>query len=849
MTVFRSALFCCLLAVAAPVIAQVSLPTPLGSSSAGSTLKSPDAFLPHRLGEQFTPHHWLNAYFEQLAASATTTMRLEKYGLTNEARPLQIALFSSPENMIRLEQIRLNNLRMAGTIPGEPDMTKPVAIVWISMSVHGNEPSGSEASMALAYQLASQSDPQVRAWLQNTVVILDPSLNPDGYDRYTHWNRSVSNLLKNTSADAREHREPWPGGRVNHYYFDLNRDWAWATQAETRQRLVLYHRWLPHVHPDEHEQGINEPYYFAPAAEPMHDYITPWQRDFQTQIGKNHAQYFDANGWLYFTKEVFDLFYPSYGDTYPMYNGSIGMTYEQAGGPRGGRAIVNDVQDTLTLHDRIAHHLTTSLSTIETTSKNASKVVENFRQYYQRSTAQPPGPYKAFVIRDANDPNKINTLCSLLDRHQIRYGRAGNPLSGVKAFDYATGKEATVTINSNDVVISAYQPKAILLQILFEPESRLSDSLTYDITAWSLPYAHGLEAYALKDRLEPKKPYEPYRANEIRLVASPYAWCVHRRSLAEAQFVSDLLQKGVKIRTATKPFSMADQQFAAGAFVITRADNRLLAAADLDVLVKSAGAKANVQLHPIFSGFSEKGNDFGSDAFAPVSTPEVALVYGDDVDENAYGHVWYFFERELGYPITPIPLDRIHRVKMSSFTTLIFPNGNYSLSEKQQKIVSDWVKEGGHLIACEGAVKAFADKEGFDLKTKAEAKKDSLAAPKPYLSRERMGASDNNPGAIVKAKVDNTYPLGYGLPDYYFSLKTTADAYDIPEKAETAIWLEDSYQRYGFIGARVKGRLKKSPIAAVSRLGGGQVIYFTDSPLFRCFWQQGKMLFANALFF
>jgi hypothetical protein len=269
------------------------------SLSAQISYKSPDQFLPHRLGEQFTPHYLLTDYFEYLASAAPATMKLERYGATNEARPLQIAIFSSAENMARLEQIRLNNLGLAGlNSKSETLVGGPIAIVWLSMSVHGNEPSGSECSMLLAYQLASQTDPEVQAWLKNTVVILDPSLNPDGYDRYTHWYRGASNRLKNANNDSREHREPWPGGRTNHYYFDLNRDWAWATQVETQQRLVVYQHWLPHVHADLHEQYIDNPYYFAPAAEPMHDYITPWQRDFQTQIGENHARYFDDKGWL-----------------------------------------------------------------------------------------------------------------------------------------------------------------------------------------------------------------------------------------------------------------------------------------------------------------------------------------------------------------------------------------------------------------------------------------------------------------------------------------------------------------------------------------------------------------------
>lgn len=819
----------------------------LESLSAQKKVQGPDEFLPHRLGEAFTPHYLLTDYFEYLAANVPATMKLERYGLTNENRPLQVAFFSSSENMARLEDIRLNNLRMAGTLDGAPDPTNPVAIVWISMSVHGNEPSGSESSMELAYRLATQSDPQIKEWLKNTVVILDPALNPDGYDRYTSWNRMSGNLQKNVHPDAREHREPWPGGRPNHYYFDLNRDWAWATQVESRNRLQLYHQWLPHVHPDVHEQGINDPYYFAPAAEPMHDYITAWQREFQARIGKNNAQYFDQKGWLYFTKEIFDLFYPSYGDTYPMYNGSIGMTYEQAGGPRGGRAIMTEIHDTLTLHDRIAHHLTTCLSTIEVSSKNAPALVENFREYYRRTSTQPQGQYKTFVIRSTNDPNKIQTLCDLLDLHHIKFGMAGANTNGIKAFDYVSGKDATVNIREDDVIISAYQPKSVLVQVLFEPESRLSDSVTYDITAWALPYAHGLEAYALKDRMEPKKTYGRKFMPPIIAKATPYAWFFRRHSMNDMQFLSVLFQKGVKVRTATKSYQMGDQSYEPGTFVISRIDNRQMAD-NLDVLLNRHAEQYSVRLYPAFSGMADKGYDIGSDAFSILEKPDVAIVYGEDADANSYGHTWYYFEQELGYPITPIPLDKLHRVHLGDFSTLIFSDGSYTLTERQMEIIQNWVKEGGHLIVSDGAVKAFADKEGFLLKLK-EAAKDSFSASRPFLARERAGASEQLPGAIIKAKVDNSHPLAYGLPDYYFSLKTNTNIFQIPTDADTPVYLGDTLQTYGFIGSKVRPRLKDSPIATVQSMGSGRVIYFVDNPLFRCFWQQGKLLFANAVFY
>ncbi|MCB0525103.1 MAG: zinc carboxypeptidase [Lewinellaceae bacterium] len=810
--------------------------------------KSPNEFLPYKLGDKFTPHHLLNSYFEYLASVSGSTMRLEKYGFTYEDRPLQIAIISSPENISRLEEIRTNNLNLAGLGKGSGSEKDPIAIVWISMSVHGNEPSGSEASMLLAYDLATQTNPNIKQYLKNTVVILDPSLNPDGYDRYTHWNRGVSNLEKNTKSESRQHREPWPGGRVNHYYFDLNRDWAWATQQESRQRLIAYHRWLPHVHPDIHEQGVNDPYYFAPAAEPMHELITDWQKDFQTEIGENNARHFDNNGWLYFTKEIFDLFYPSYGDTYPTFNGAIGMTYEQAGGPYGGRAIEMLNGDTLTLENRIKHHYTTCLSTIEVSSKKAAEIVEKFKDYYATTSAKPQGRYKAFVIREVNDQNKVNKLCVLLDRHHIEYGRVGAGLSGVKAFDYSSGKEIRASINPNDLVISAYQPHSVLVQALFEPEPILLDSLTYDITAWALPFAHGLDAYALTERLDPKLPRNTYIAPETRITASPYTWCIHRSSIAELKLISSLMLQGVKVRTAMLPFDLADQHFREGSFVINRADNRTMQYT-LDNLIIEEAKAANVKLHPIFSGYSMKGSDLGSENFRLLNTPDVAMVYGDDVDKNAYGYAWYFFEQDLGFPFSAIRIDQVNGNDLDAFNTLILPDGKYKFTDAELEHVKDWVQNGGHLIAMEGAIKPFQDQSGFDVKLKESPKRDSSSHRLAFGSRQRDGLSDGIPGAIIQTKVDHTHPLGFGLPDIYYSLKTSPDIYQIPEDSDTPIQINSGFTSFGFIGSRVKPQLTDTPVVTFQKKGSGYMVFFMDNPIFRGFWEEGKILFGNALFY
>ncbi|MCK7556151.1 M14 family metallopeptidase [Chitinophaga sedimenti] len=411
------------------------------------TPPSPEQFLGYPLGKRFTPHYKVVDYFKQVAA-ASSQVKLEEYGSTYEGRPLLLATVASPENAGRLEAIRKNNLQLAGVEPGSGSTAMP-AVVWLSYNVHGNEAVSTEAAMQTLYELVRPGNTQSQEWLRNTVVIIDPCLNPDGRDRYVNFYNANANKKPDVSRFAREHKEPWPGGRANHYYFDLNRDWAWQTQVETQQRVVKYNQWMPQVHVDFHEQGIDDPYYFAPAAEPFHDVITPWQREFQVKIGKNNAKYFDEKGWLYFTKEVFDLFYPSYGDTYPTYNGAIGMTYEQGGSGRAGLAVLMETGDTLTLSDRIAHHYTTGMSTIEVTAANAQKLLEQFQRYFTDAKTKPVGDYRSYVVKSGGNPEKLSALAEMLRRNDIRFGY-GAGIGKANGFDYFTGKTSEFNIDKND---------------------------------------------------------------------------------------------------------------------------------------------------------------------------------------------------------------------------------------------------------------------------------------------------------------------------------------------------------------------------------------------------------------
>ncbi|RYD82045.1 MAG: zinc carboxypeptidase [Sphingobacteriales bacterium] len=808
-------------------------------------LKSPDQFLGYKLGERFTPHYKIVQYFEHAAAAAPQLMKLEKYGETNEGRPLMLASISSPENMGRLEEIRTNNLKLTGLQAGTGNTSSP-AIVWLSYNVHGNEASSSEVSMKTLYELLSGSNAQARQWLKNLVVLIDPCLNPDGRDRYVNWYNQVVGKHFNASVIAREHSEPWPGGRTNHYNFDLNRDWAWQTQVESKHRLVKYQQWMPQVHVDFHEQGYQSPYYFAPAAEPLHEVITPWQRDFQTTIGKNHARYFDENGWLYFTKEYFDLFYPSYGDSYPIYNGSIGMTYEQAGHGMAGLAIVAGEEDTLKLTDRIAHHFTTSISTLEVAAKNADGLMKEFKKYFDDNNNGLIGEYKTYIVSGA-EQGKLDGLKKLFDNNKIVYSYASRA-APVKTYNYLTGKEETYTIKENDLLISSYQPKASLVKVLFEPVSKLFDSATYDITAWALPYVYGVQAYASKERINGKSTAPAF--NSITLPTNGYGYLVNYNAFNDGQLLAALLKHNIKVRFAEKDFSYNGAKYNRGSLVVLKKGNE-----DKIQQFLELAAKLNSKVNMVASGFMESGFDFGSDKLRLISKPNVAMLTGEEADGNAAGEVWHLFEEQLNFPITLINSTDLRTTSLKNIDVLILPNGYYKmLSDKDQAAeLKAWIRQGGRLIALDNVTTALGEIDASMKLKKAEDKpEDSKADPyadlKKYGNRERDWLVNNVPGAIYKVELDNTHPLAFGYGTSYYSLKLSSTIFEFGKDSWNVGVVKKDKQTAGFVGSKLREKIVDGTVIGVTTMGRGQVIYFADDPIFRSFWENGKLMFTNAVF-
>lgn len=808
----------------------------------GQPVKSPSAFLGYPLGEHFTPHFAVINYFDYIAKERPNHVKLYHYGKTYEGRDLIYSVISDESNMKQLEKIRINNLRLTGLVSDQPGNTDMPAVVWLSFNVHGNEASSTEVAMQMLYELASGENLKAAEWLKNTVIIIDPSLNPDGRDRYVNWFNGMVGKNPNPMMFSREHIEPWPGGRPNHYYFDLNRDWAWQSQLETQNGMEAYHQWMPTVHVDFHEQYYDSPYYFPPAAEPMHEVITPFQRSFQSVVGKNNARYFDKMGWLYFTGEFFDLFYPAYGDTYPLYNGAIGMTYEQAGHSMGGISIAFD-GDTLTLAQRIQHHLTAGLSTIETASAHQTDLNQAFQTFFQQTIKNGNGIYKTYIL-DGSNQGKLKALKTLLDRNKIQYGFAGKK-SVVKGYRYFSGKTESYQTQSNDLIVSTLQPKGVLVRTLFEPESKLSDSLTYDITAWALPYVFGIDAYATPEVIT----FSEAVSTPVKNVPDDaYGYLASYNSIESGKFLAAMLKSGIKVRVSASPFSYQGNKYEAGTLIVLKSGNKEKIASLLNL-----AKQFEVALVPVNTGMMDAGVDFGSDKISQVNNLRVGMLANDRLNEHSVGAIWHFFDQQLNYPISLFSSSNPNKLPLKDLDVIILADGWYEgiNSKEGNDELKDWLKNGGRLIAIgNAAIQMTSGEWGVTKKNgnTEELDKTNYNLVKRYGDRIRQSISNFVPGAIYKVNIDNTHPLGYGYPDVYYTLKTESVIFEFLSSGWNVGVIKKDALVAGFVGKNVMTNMHDGTVIASQSFGRGSITYFLEDPLFRSFWENGKLFLINAVF-
>ena len=813
------------------------------NTAPGQVIQTPGQFLGYDLGERFTYHYKVLEYFKYVQ-DHSENVRIDPYGKTYEGRELEVAYVSSARNLQNLENIRQENLQL--TVSQDIDHKQPeIAIIWLSFNVHGNEASSTETAMKVIYELASKSSSTYRSWLDNLVIIIDPCLNPDGRDRYVNWYNQVSNRTPNPDIISREHHENWASGRSNHYMFDLNRDWVWQTQIESEQRIKLYNSWLPQVHVDFHEQYYNDQYYFAPSAEPIHSLVRPWQLEFQHKVGQNNSKYFDEKGWLYFTGERFDLLYPGYGDTYPTFNGAIGMTFEMAGHGAAGLAIVTDKGDTLRLKDRIDRHFATAISTIETTYKNRERLLMEYRQFFSSHIKD----QTAYLLK-SNQLDKLQLLAGLLEKNAILCQTPVNEVS-LKGLHSENNIQVNIKAEPGDLIIPLNQPKAVLAKILLEPNTKLSDSLTYDITAWSLPFVYGVESYQVQGRIQTTMFRMPVEEIQKPTLLT-YAWLLDWQSIKDAAFLAEAQKLNFSISYSSESFDYKGKNFSRGTLVFTRIDNQNRMS-DYESKLLELAKKHNRKLVPVMSGAELGSFSLGSSKIKFMKRPKIALAWSDEVSNLSFGELWYYLEQELNVQSDVVSVNTLEST-INKYDILILPSGNYHplQSENGFEMLDKWVENGGSLILVEDAISGFIGEGKFSLKNVSNEikKSDSLPVLYQYQENERESLKSYIQGSIYRVSVDNTHPLAYGYGNSYYTIKNSTEAYGYLADGWNVGHIESAKNKVaGFSGTKTTEMTAESLVFGVENRGQGRVIYFVDSPIFRGFWQNGKLLLANAIYF
>jgi hypothetical protein len=820
-------------------------PGVVGAQSPAAALASPEEVLGYPLGRHFTDYAGVREYSRAIAAQSPL-IEYRPYGTTPERRELFQLVIASAEHHARLESILAANaeLTRAGTTEArarEIAATNP-AVVYFSYGVHGNESSSSEAALWTVWDLA-RGAPEVAGVLDSLVVIVDPVTNPDGRDRYVQWYRSVVGAEPDPSPQSREHREPWPGGRFNHYLFDLNRDWAWMTQPETRARLATWWRWNPQVHVDFHEMSPQSTYFFFPAAAPVNpiypDHVLAWGRRF----GEANARAFDAHGWPYFTGESYDMLYPGYGDSWPSLHGAIGMTYEQAGGGSAGLAFERQAGDTLTLHQRATQHRTSGQATLRTAAAGKTRLLLDFAEAHRTAGAGHPD----VLLVPGADPTRIAALVDHLLRQGIEVERADAPFR-LDARAYP-GYERRRDFPAGTYRVRARQPRGRLAVTLLQPETELRAEYSYDISAWSLPFAYGVEAHQAGST--PRGGWTA--ASAATPVAGPvaeaaYGYLVPAGDDAAPEVIR-FLRAGGTARVLNRPSTQAGREWPAGTWFIPVHGNPSLRE-------RMEGAGLGRVAVPVHTGLSDRGIDLGSANARAVRLPRVALVGGDGVAATSYGAHWYYLEQRLGLPFSALLAADLPRSDLDRFDVVVLPHAAArTLGEEGRTTLGAWVERGGHLVAVAGGAELGAAIAGVEVRKPAE--DTTRTGPGRFLTtrqeRELEQWTEAVPGAVLQVRLDPGHPLAWGagadgVADRLFVLHEGDRVFEPQERTETVAFFDtDLRATAGVISARNLGRLEQGAWLLSRPLGQGRVILFADDPLFRLFWRSTQPLYVNAL--
>lgn len=826
-------------------------------------------------GERISTPEEIEAYLKALHAAAPDRTRLIEYGRTWEGRPLYVLVVGGPARIARLDEIKTGLGRLADPrgLPAADAETLirdlPV-VVWLMHSVHGNEISSSDAALAEAYHLlAAQGDATVDTILKEAIVLIDPLQNPDGRARFVSTNRQAAGPEPDPEPSAAEHDEPWPGGRPNHYLFDMNRDWLAQSQVETQGRVRLGLEWKPQVVVDLHEMGSESTYYFAPPAEPANPYITARQREWLTTFGRENASKFDSRGFAYFVREVFDAFYPGYGDSWPMFQGAISMTYEQASSR--GLVMRRSDETLLTYRDGIVAHFTAALQTAATAATNREALLRDYAEYRKSAVAEgEKASAREYLVPPGVDPSRTDAFARHLTRHGIEVRRSEEEV-----------KLASKTLPRGTYVIASAQPMFRLLRNLMESDIRMDDEFLkeqerrrqkrlgdqiYDVTAWSLPLFYDVEVVTSDRPITAKT--SPVAASATAPTAAfgqaRLAYLIPWGTGA-AQAVVQAHRAGLKLRSAGETFTIGSRTYGVGTAIIRVSENP----ADLHQRLIAISGRTGAEVVPLDSSWVDKGMSLGSNEVSILKEPKVLLLWDSPASSQSAGWARYVLEQRYGQRVTVVRPSSLRRTDLTRYNVLVLPSGSYGqFGEDDVRRIREWVSGGRVLITLAEASRwAAGEKVGLlatspemrdgkaPAKDEEKDKKPAGNAKKPFdyqqaIQPEREPPA-SVPGALLRVTLDPEHWMSAGF-DGEIQVIVEGSRVFTPVKLDrgrnVGIYAaKDRLVAAGHTWQASQDQLPQKAFMIAQPLGRGHVIAFAEDPNFRALTEASSLLFMNAV--
>ncbi|MEM7050366.1 MAG: M14 family metallopeptidase [Acidobacteriota bacterium] len=801
---------------------------------------TPASHLGWEVGTWHVRHDALVHYLTRLAAGSDR-MTVETQGYSHEGRPQILLTITSPRNHARLEEIRQARLAPGGPPKGAP------AVLWLGYSIHGNEASGSNASLLVAYHLAAAQGEEIDRLLDEVIILIDPCLNPDGLGRFAQW--ANMHRGRQTVGDRfhREHLEVWPGGRTNHYWFDLNRDWLLLQHPESRARVRTVQRWRPDLSGDYHEMGADSTYFFQPGVPTRQNPLTPDRNlELTREIATFHAAALDRFGRLYFTEETFDDFYPGKGSTYPDLIGGVGVLFEQA-------TVRGHQRDTsrgpLTFPEAVHNQFLTSLSMIAAAQAKGTALLD-YRREFDRSALQlaRQDEVAAYVLSHDGDVARGHHLVEILLQHGVEVHRLGRSVS-LRGETFSP---------ADSFVVPVEQRQYRLVKTLFERRQEFVDSTFYDVSAWTLPLAFGLRSAEVPrrdlaaDLLAAKVAESSQPAFELEPAsAEPYAYLLDWSAYYAPRAVYELLREGVGLRVAEKPFEVETARgrraFAAGTVVIPTAG----AEASLGPRLAEVGRRYGVPVDRVSSGLTAAGIDLGSPSSQVLRQPKPLLLVGPGVAAYEAGEIWHLLDHRTGVELPLVEGSRLTGVDLDRYTHLLMVDGDYKrLPEETVEAIRRWVRRGGIVVATRRAAR-WAGSQLLELDEQEAAVAGNVGeGRRPYGDYDRDRQAEQISGAIFATELDLTHPLAFGFRNAMLpSFRTTTHVLRPPADAySTVARYSESPLLAGYASRQRRNQIAGSAAVVATRLGRGVVVRMSDSANFRGFWYGTNRLYLNALF-